>query len=311
MFNPVIWSLRIAILLLSACLTAGCGQNDTNGATTPRVAAEKARPAIDSLDMATAQNRKARIGDVSYDIEITLDRDSEQFSGAVTIQFELSQSVAESDLTLDFGGGQVLGSVLNGNNVELPYNDFFITLPGTGLQPGNNELSIQFRQDYSENGAGLHRFVDPEDGLTYLYSYLWPYYANRVFPAFDQPNLKARFSLQVNAPEDWVVVSTTKGEAQPAAANGMTHWRFDTTPKIATYAFSLHAGPYTVWEADADGIPLRLMARQSLAEYVAVDEWFEVTRRGLQYYDDYFEIPYPFGKYDQLLVPDFMIGAME
>jgi aminopeptidase N len=80
---------------------------------------------------------------------------------------------------------------------------------------------------------------------------------------------------------------------------------------MATYAFSLHAGPYTVWEADADGIPMRLMARQSLAEFVAVEEWFDITRRGLSYYDDYFDIPYPFGKYDQLIVPDFNIGAME
>ena len=75
--------------------------------------------------------------------------------------------------------------------------------------------------------------------------------------------------------------------------------------------FSLHAGPYRIWKDDADGIPIRLMARQSLAQFVAVDEWFDVTRRGLAFYGRYFDIPYPFGKYDQLIVPDFNIGAME
>jgi aminopeptidase N len=303
-------AVALAFLALPlACLLASCQPDEAPPPLPEPAAAGVARPAIDSLDLATAQARKARIGDIDYDLTISLDPD--QFSGSVTIRFELASADDGSDLTLDFSGGQVLASTLNGDAAELPYNGFFITLPGASLLPGRNELSIRFKQEYSENGTGLHRFTDPEDGRVYLYTYLWPYYANRVFPAFDQPNLKARFSLQVDAPEGWVVVSTASGTPGPASENGMTRWQFETTPKIASYAFSLHAGPYTVWEADADGIPLRLMARQSLTEFVAVDEWFEVTRKGLQYYGEYYDIPYPFGKYDQVLVPDFAIGAME
>lgn len=297
--------------LLITCLLAACQRSENPVSTADKVELAAARSAIDSLDMATAQARKARLGDIQYQINIVLDQGSEQFSGAVMIQFELLPSDDGADLTLDFGGGQVLTSTLNGQSVELPYNGFFLTLPGSKLQAGTNELTIRFKQNYSENGTGLHRFTDPEDGRTYLYTYLWPYYANRVFPAFDQPNLKAQFTLNVDAPEGWKVVSTASGTAEPSASGGMTQWQFATTPPIATYAFSLHAGPYSVWQADAAGIPLRLMARQSLAEYVAVDEWFEITRRGLQYYREYYDIPYPFEKYDQLLVPDFAIGAME
>ncbi|MBT8077867.1 MAG: aminopeptidase N, partial [Gammaproteobacteria bacterium] len=155
-----------------------------------------------------------------------------------------------------------------------------------------------------------HRFVDAQDGHTYLYSYLWPYYANRMFPSFDQPNLKAEFELQVRAPPAWTVVSTAAGNPT-TRPDGSVHWQFAKTPKLSTYVFSLHAGPYAVWEDRAGDIALRLMARRSLAQYVEADEWFEVTRGGLAYFGDYFDIPYPFGKYDQLIVPDFNIGAME
>jgi len=233
---------------------------------------------------------------------------AEWFSGEVKIEFNLTDPA--SDLTIDFGGGTVHQLRVNDQPVRIDYNGFFLTLPSDALRSGKNVVAVQFEHAYDEDGTGLHRFVDPADGLTYLYTYLWPYYANRLFPLFDQPNLKAKISLTVRAPENWLVVST--GTAKPRISNdGSALWHFTTTPRISSYAFSLHAGPYKVWEGDADGVPIRLMARRSLAEFVAVDEWLETTRRGLAFYGDYFDIPYPFGKYDQLIVPDFNIGAME
>ena len=100
------------------------------------------------------------------------------------------------------------------------------------------------------------------------------------------------------------------GEAT-AASDGTRLWTFGKTPKIPTYIFSLHAGPYKIWSDNSGDVPLRLMARQSLAEYVAVDEWFETTQKGMTFYNDYFDLPYPFEKYDQLIVPEFNIGGME
>jgi aminopeptidase N len=294
-------------------MLAACQPRDPSGETAAPAGPVDTRPATAALDKETADARKARVSDVEYELTMELGKDGDQFSGEVTIRFQLADpvSVPMADLTVDFGGGSVQSLELNGRTENIRYNGYFLTLPAANLQGGANTARIRFAHPYSADGTGLHHFVDPVDGLTYLYSYLWPYYANHLFPAFDQPNLKARFKLNVKAPQDWVVVSTAGGKADPAASDGTATWRFETTPRLATYAFSLHAGPYTVWEADADGIPMRLMARQSLAEFVEVDEWFEVSRRGLQYYGDYFEIPYPFGKYDQLIVPDFAIGAME
>ncbi len=301
----------VSLLTLLAVL-AGCHAEDSNIAITSTVAPMATRPAIDSLDQSTAKDRKARLSNIEYAIDIVLEQENDTFSGEVTIRFDLAdEHGVATDLSLDFAGGKVLESTLNGSDEDIPYNGFFLSLPGKHLKAGANTLTIRFNQFYGHDGTGLHRFVDPVDHRVYLYSYLWPYYANRIFPCFDQPNLKARFTLNVEAPSKWNVVSTSSGEPESTTGDSTRRWRFQTTPQIASYAFSLHAGPYTVWEADADGIPMRLMARQSLAEYVAVDEWFEVTRKGLAYYRDYFDIPYPFGKYDQLIVPDFAIGAME
>lgn len=88
-------------------------------------------------------------------------------------------------------------------------------------------------------------------------------------------------------------------------------WHFPQSPLFSTYIFSLHAGPYQIWEDQAGAIPIRLMARKSLARYVAMEEWFNYTRGGLAHFSGYFDIPYPFMKYDQVIVPDFLIGAME
>ncbi|HWM28852.1 MAG TPA: aminopeptidase N, partial [Woeseiaceae bacterium] len=300
-------SVRFVSIIL-ACLLAACQQDESGGGSGDSSNAA-ARENSDALDYATANARKARVSDVEYDLHIDLQGSEDAFKGEVNIRYKLSDS--STDLTLDFGGGTVQDLQVNGTPVPVAYNGFFLTLPAQALQTGENSVFVSYEHNYSEDGTGLHRFVDPVDHRTYLYTYLWPYYANRLFPAFDQPNLKAEITLSVVAPEDWAVVSTGVGERQSAAADGANLWQFSTTPKMSTYAFSLHAGPYRIWEDTADGLPIRLMARQSLAEFVAVDEWLDVTKRGLQYYGEYFDIPYPFHKYDQLIVPDFNIGAME
>ena len=303
--------LRIGAAVAAAaltCLLVACQSGPAVRSSAAAVPGTAARPLADALDQRTAAARKARVSAVEYDLFVDVSNQDDRFRGEVTIRFELADPSA--DLTIDFGGGAVQRSVVNGKPTDLPYNGHFLTLPSAALQRGANAVTIRYEHPYDADGTGLHRFVDPEDGLGYLYTYLWPYYANRLFPAFDQPNLKARISLSVRAPRDWVVVSTGTARTE-ATADGSTLWRFSATPAMSTYVFSLHAGPYRVWEADADGIPIRLMARRSLAPFVAVDEWFDVTRRGLAFYGRYFDIPFPFGKYDQLIVPDFNIGAME
>ena len=300
--------LRIFLITIVATLVASCNSDRGSDVNDKKFNVASTRPVADALDKRTADSRKARIADVKYQLHLEVFEHTDWFSGESTLSFELND--ATTALTIDFTGGNVSEIRVNGQPVRVDYNGFFVTLPADTLQHGINSVTVAFEHPYSEDGTGLHRFIDTTDGRTYLYTYLWPYYANRLFPSFDQPNLKAEFSLTVRAPEEWVVVSTSAGNAG-ATSDGSVLWRFDTMPEMSTYVFSIHAGPYEIWEDETQGIPLRLMARQSMAEFVEVDEWFEVTKRGFEHYREYFDIPYQFGKYDQLLVPDFNIGAME
>lgn len=266
------------------------------------------RPAQDQLSQLEAIARKTRVSNVSYDLDIDLVSIADSYQGQVILRFDLDDK--SSALDIDFTGGDIIGVTANGEAIEVNYNGFFIQLPTAALEQGSNIVAIDYSHPYDQDGTGLHRFVDPEDGNTYLYTYLWPYYSNRLFPNFDQPNLKATYELKVRAANDWQVISSTT-ESSVETLGDAKLWHFPKSEKFSSYIFSLHAGPYKIWEDMAGDVPIRLMARQSLAQYVAVDEWMGYTKSGIEHYNDYFEIPYPFKKYDQVIVPDFLIGAME
>ena len=183
----------------------------------------------------------------------------------------------------------------------------------TDLQ-ATNELIVDADLAYTTTGEGLHRMVDPADGQIYLYSQFETADAKRVFACFDQPDLKARYTLTVTAPATWVVVSNTLAEESPADGGGVVH-RFAPTEIMSTYLVALIAGPYHVVEdayTDEHGtIPLRLLCRASLAEFLDSKRLFSETKEGFGFYHREFGLPYAFGKYDQIFVPEFNAGAME
>ncbi len=255
-----------------------------------------------------AAHRSGRLRDVEYDIDLDLDGGPESFSGVATLTFGLSGTSAP--LTVDFTDGAVDAVTVNGRSVAVDYNGSFVILPAHALAEGGNQVRIGFRHPYSRSGQGLHRFVDPEDSRVYLHSHFEPYDANRLFPCFDQPDLKAFYTLRVTCPDSWQVVSAAAAE-RTVSAGDAARWTFPRIGPVSTYIFPLHAGDYRVWDEDANGIPLRLLARHSLAEYVVPEDWFRLTRQGFRFFQDWFDMPYPYSKYDQLIVPEFNIGGME
>ena len=113
-------------------------------------------------------------------------------------------------------------------------------------------------------------------------------------------------------PDTWQVVSNMAPDADRGAGRpGTERWHFPPTPLMSTYITAVAAGPYHVVRAEHDGIPLGIYCRQSLASYLDPDEIFEVTRQGFDFFHETFGVRYPFGKYDQLFVPEFKAGAME
>ena len=179
----------------------------------------------------------------------------------------------------------------------------------TGLAE-HNVLVVDADCRYSNTGEGLHRFVDPVDSEVYLYSQFETADAKRMFACFDQPDLKATFDISVTAPQHWQVVSN----GATVSADDGVH-TFATTPKMSTYLVALIAGPYARWDdvyRDEHGeIALGLFCRATLAEFMDPERLFTQTKQGFGFYHKNFGVPYAFGKYDQLFVPEFNAGAME
>ncbi|MTW09468.1 aminopeptidase N [Pseudoduganella eburnea] len=291
-----------AITLAVSALVATSGIAAENSAYTPRAE----NPYLSQSDAAA---RSARVSNVAYVLDFTL-TGKETFSNTTTVSFDLKDNA--QPLTLDLDKATVKRLVVNGKAIAAPqYNNWFITLAAADLQAGRNTVTVEFERKHSTNGEGLHRMVDPVDGRVYTYSHFEPAAAHQMFALFDQPDLKATYQVNVTAPADWTVVSTTRETKVEAAGDGK-RWTFPVSKILSPYNFSMHAGPYKVWEDTKTGkYPMRVFARQSVADQIDAAEWFKYTAQGLAWFDDYFGVPYQYGKYDQLLVPDFLYGAME
>lgn len=260
-----------------------------------------------NLTLAQAELRFSQVKDVSYKMHFDMNATEESYGGQVEIS--LTALKTDSPFRIDYSNGQVKELSLNSRTQKYTYNGKFIELPAGALTPGANKITIQFVSPLTKEARGISRFVDPEDKNVYLHTQLEPYEANRVFPCLDQPDLKATYEMTVRAPKSWTVVTSVR-ESNTKSDGDFRLWTFPRSERFSTYIWSLHAGPFKIWEKNFR-IPLRLMARQSLAKYVNTEEWFPVTQQGFDFFEKYFAYDYPYKKYDQLIIPEFGSGAME
>ena len=233
---------------------------------------------------------------------------------------EVDLTTREAETFLDYLGEDVTAVSIDGEEQPVDFDGSRVHL--TGLPTDTRiTVSVEGRSLYSRTGQGLHRFTDTADGNTYLYSHLEPSDARCIFPCFDQPDLKAPFEFTVTAPGEWTVLSNQPPAEQPAVAHDSAAdtqtVRFQPTPLLSTYLTAVAAGPYIAkhrtWRAPNDPertIELTALARTSMADYLD-DEILEITAQGLDYFDEHFGYPYPWGKYDSIFVPEYNLGAME
>lgn len=262
----------------------------------------------DILLLDDAESRYKQVQKVRYDLKLQIG-DEENFTGKVKIYFNLNH--LNSPLRFDFHRGKIDSIYINGEEKSVEYKEGFFTISSNLLKLENNIVEINYSHPYSHSGNGLHQFKDPEDGETYLYSQFESFHANQMFPCFDQPDLKATYKLEVIAPSKWKVISSTLATSIETKDKFLSLHSFPESKKFSTYIFSLHAGPYAEWNDTSYKIPLRLFSRKSNSKYIDSKFWFQVTKQGFVFFEDYFGIEYPFQKYDQLIVPEFNFGAME
>ncbi|GLW69437.1 aminopeptidase [Kitasatospora phosalacinea] len=248
---------------------------------------------------------RARLLEVDgYTVDLDLTHGPDRFVSTTAIRFRCGEPGADSFVDVDpallrravLNGQPLDPAALDGNRLALP-----------GLR-AENELLVEAEMHYSRTGEGLHRYTDPADGAVYVYATCGPDLAAKVFACFDQPDLKAPFTLTATAPADWTLVGNG---AKVRGENGS--WEFAPTKPISTYLFTVVGGPLHSVHGEHDGIPLGLHARRSLAAELdrEAPELFEVTAASLDRLHQLFDERYPFGEYHQAFVPEFNWGAME
>ncbi|MDU6151740.1 aminopeptidase N [Actinomyces urogenitalis] len=266
-----------------------------------------------NLTREEAAKRAELLSVASYDIALDLTRGEETFHSATTVRFSATPGATTF---IDLIAPTVHSIVLNGKDLDPAevYVDSRIVL---GDLKADNELTVVADCAYMHTGEGLHRFTDPADGETYLYSQFEVPDSRRVFTVFEQPDLKASFTFTVTAPAGWTVFSNSPTPAPTSGAHeGTQVFAFSPTERISSYITAIVAGPYegvtgSYTSVDGREIPLGTYCRASLAQYMDAEEILDITKGGFAFYEELFGTPYAFTKYDQVFVPEFNAGAME
>ena len=270
-----------------------------------------------NLTRLEATDRSATVHTRSYDVTLDLTRGETVFGSSTTVRFTSTQG---SSTFIDLIAPVVHSISLNGRALDPAevYADSRITLTGLAA---DNELVVVADCAYMHTGEGLHRFTDPADGETYLYSQFEVPDSRRVFAVFEQPDLKASFTFTVTTPSNWTVLSNSPTPeptpTEDSDGSGGTHtFAFAPTEPMSSYVTAIVAGPYVgatdeYVASDGRTVPLGVYCRKSLVEHMDSAEILDLTKRGFAYYEDLFATPYAFTKYDQIFVPEFNAGAME
>ncbi|MFF5972669.1 aminopeptidase N [Streptomyces sp. NPDC012769] len=250
-----------------------------------------------------AQTRAQLLDVHHYTVDLDLTTGDDTFASTSLIRFTAR---AAGDTFVELKPETLHSAVLDGEPLDIAALDDN-RLPLT-LTEGEHTLRVSTTMRYSRTGEGMHRFTDPTDGETYVYTQLFMDDVQRVFAAFDQPDLKAVFEVSVTAPEGWTVLANGITEQQPDG-----RWTAAPTPLLSTYFVCVAAGPWHSVRTEHAGLPFGIHCRRSLAPYLDADadEILDVTKACYDRYHQKFDEPYPFDSYDQAFVPEFNAGAME
>ncbi|MDO4910346.1 MAG: aminopeptidase N [Corynebacterium sp.] len=273
-----------------------------------------------NLTRIEAEARAALLEIDNYHIDLDVTGDAESFLSTTTVRFTAK---ADGSTFIDLRAAEVSSVLLDDEDITPATYHEEEGIPLT-LSAGPHELVISARCLYSRTGQGLHRYVDPADNEVYMYTQFETADAKRVFACFDQPDLKASYSMKVRTPANWRVISNPE---MTVSEDGTVH-EGATGYRVSTYLVAFCIGPYHEVRSSWSGtlthhpetpagepteltVPFGIYCRKSVAHALDADVIFEQTRQGFDYYHKHFGMAYPFGKYDQIFCPEYNMGAME
>jgi len=249
-----------------------------------------------------AEERAAAIRDLRYELSFRIpESKAEPVRGTETVRFILA---APRAVTLDFEQPRdhIVSVEAGGRPTAFDFVDGHIVLPAAATRSGENAIRIEF----VAGDESLNRNND------YLYTLFVPARARYAFPCFDQPSLKGRYALTLEIPAAWQVTANG-AEIDRHTMGGRTTVRFAETRPLPTYLFAFAAGRFQVETAVRNGRTFRMFHRETDAAKVARnrDAIFDLHAHALEWLERYTGIPYPWGKFDFVLIPAFQFGGME
>jgi aminopeptidase N len=255
------------------------------------------------IPLTLAERRAERISALSYDVTFRIPAERDQpIRSSLVASFTLRD--AGESLAFDFAqpAGKVLAARANKTVLTPLFENGHVVIPADALVAGENTVEL----DFIAGDESLNRNDE------FLYALFVPARASLAMPVFDQPDLKARWRLVLNIPLDWTAVSNGRATGQ-ARTQDHQSLIFEETQPISTYLFSFAAGRFDVEAAERDGRVFRFLHRETDEDKVARnrDAIFDLHARALAWLEDYTGIPYPFGKFDFVLIPSFQFGGME
>ena len=264
-----------------------------------------------NITRAEAVSRFEVVANPKYTVALTIDGTGNTYSCVTSINFDAKNG---AETWLDLISPLVDSIWLNGT--ELKVSEVF---DGTRIKLANlkekNSVQVKANCSYMNTGEGLHRHIDPVDNEVYIYTQFEVADSRRVFPVFEQPDIKGTLALTVSAPTKWTLISNSPTPASVKVTEKMSTWSFAVTPTMSSYLYALCAGPYfkktDIYKGKFGSYPLAVFVRPSLAEFLDHEEIFEITKQGFAWFEEKFQVGYPFPKYDQIFVPEFNAGAME
>src|SRR6476660_2092367 len=251
-----------------------------------------------------------------YAIWIKPDIKKLTFAGRETVKLNVEQATSElvlnaADLTLS--GAQLDGKTIPKTAIKFDAKNELLTITAPGeLTPGEHTLALKFTGKINQFGRGLFYGKYQEQGTGAKKIFLGTQFeatdARRLFPCWDEPAFRARFQLTTVVPENWMAVSNMPVAREKKVIGGR-EVEFQSTPSMSSYLVVFCAGEFDAVESEVDGVKLRITTTKGKAENARYA--LEATAQNLHYYNEYFGIPYPLPKLDQLAIPGGFGGAME
>jgi aminopeptidase N len=252
---------------------------------------------------ALARERAETIRDLRYALTFNVPAErTMRVQGRATVRFTLA---APHRIVLDFPQSREHVRELRSNAtpIQPAFENGHLVVPSSATRAGANEVVIEF----VSGDESLNRNDE------FLYTLFVPSRAQYAFPCFDQPDLKARYTLELEVPDGWQAVANGEETGRENAGAGRVRVRFAETQPLPTYLFAFVAGKFSVETATRDGRRLRIFHRETDTAKVERNRAaiFDLHASALKWLEDYTDIPYPFGKFDVVLIPSFQFSGME